>query len=143
MRPSPIRAPTLPLALLLLALLVPGVSAQRLEAVAAPAGALRLDGVLDEDVWARATPGTGFLQREPDEGAPASERTEVRFAYDDDALWIGARMFTANPASIQSLMTRRDREGVSESIVVSLDTYHDRRTAVSFGVTPGGVRLDF
>ena len=130
-------------ALVLLALLAPEAAAQQIRAVAAPTGALRLDGVLDEQVWAGAQPATGFLQRDPDEGAPASERTEVRFAYDEDALWIGARMFSADPGAIQTLMTRRDREGVAEQIVVSLDTYHDRRTAYSFAVTPGGVRIDY
>ena len=69
--------------------------------------------------------------------------TEVRFAYDDDALYVGARMFSRDPAAIRALITRRDREGSSEQIVVSLDTYRDRRTAYTFSVTPAGVRIDY
>jgi hypothetical protein len=103
----------------------------------------RIDGRLTESVWRTAPAITRFTQREPDEGAPAIENTEVRFAYDDDALYIGARMFSANPAAIRALVTRRDRQGSSEQIVISLDTYHDRRTAYTFAVTPAGVRIDY
>lgn len=85
---------------------------------------------------------TDLTQREPDEGAPAIERTEVRIAYDDDALYVGAQMYSKDPSAIVSLVTRRDREGSSERIVISLDTYRDRRTAVTFAVTPAGVRLE-
>ena len=103
----------------------------------------RVDGKLTEAVWSAGPMVTGLTQREPEEGAPAIENTEVRFAYDDDALYIGARMFSANPAAIRALVTRRDREGSSERIVVSLDTYRDRRTAYTFSVTPAGVRIDY
>jgi hypothetical protein len=92
----------------------------------------RLDGRLTENVWRSAPAVTNLTQREPNEGAPAIENTEVRFAYDDDALYIGARMFSADPNAIRALVTRRDREGSSEQIVISLDTYHDRRTAYTF-----------
>ena len=96
----------------------------------------RLDGRLTEAVWRPEPAVTNLTQREPDEGAPAVENTEVRFAYDDDALYVGARMFSRDPAAIRALITRRDREGSSEQIVVSLDTYRDRRTAYTFSVTP-------
>jgi len=103
----------------------------------------RVDGRLTETVWRSAPAVTNLTQREPNEGAPAIENTEVRFAYDDDALYIGARMFSADPNAIRALVTRRDREGSSEQIVISLDTYHDRRTAYTFSVTPAGVRIDY
>ena len=107
------------------------------------ADAPRLDGRLTEPVWQTANAVTNLTQREPDEGAPAIDGTEVRFAYDDDALYIGARMFSRDPGSIRALVTRRDVEGSSEQIVVSLDTYRDRRTAYTFAVTPAGVRIDY
>lgn len=102
-----------------------------------------MDGRLTEAVWQSAPAVTGLVQRTPNEGQRAPENTEVRFAYDDDALYVGARMFSGNPRDIRALITRRDQEGISEFIAVSLDTYRDRRTAYSFGVTPSGVRLDF
>ncbi len=117
--------------------------AQQVRAERVEVGALRLDGRLDEAVWSRAEPAMGFVQREPEEGAPATEATQVRFAYDDAALWIGARMHSGDPSSIVSLVSRRDQEGTSEQLIVSLDTYRDRRTAYSFGVTPAGVRIDY
>jgi hypothetical protein len=103
----------------------------------------RVDGRLTEAIWRSAPAISNLVQREPDEGSPAIENTEVRFAYDDDALYVGARMFSRNPSAIRALITRRDREGSSEQIVVSLDTYRDRRTAYTFSVTPAGVRIDY
>src|SRR5688572_13027353 len=107
------------------------------------AEAVRMDGRLTENVWRSAPAVTRLLQREPNEGEPAPENTEVRFAYDEDALYVGARMFSKNPREIRALVTRRDVEGSSETLFISLDTYRDRRTAYSFGVTAAGVRLDF
>jgi hypothetical protein len=106
------------------------------------AEAVQMDGRLTESVWQSAPPVTGLVQREPNEGQPAPDKTEVRFAYDDDALYVGARMY-GNPRDIRALITRRDQEGISEFVAVTLDTYRDRRTAYSFAVTPSGVRLDF
>ena len=116
--------------------------AQSIQAVRAT-DSPRLDGRLTEAIWQSAPAVTRLTQREPDEGAPANENTEVRFAYDDDALYVGARMFSRDPKAIRALITRRDREGSSEQIVISLDTYRDRRTAYTFCVTPAGVRIDY
>lgn len=104
---------------------------------------IRVDGRLDERPWREAEHASGFVQREPVEGSPASERTEVRILYDDDALYVGARMFSRNPGAVRALVTRRDRESSSEQLTVSLDTYGDKRTAYTFAVTPAGVRIDY
>lgn len=117
--------------------------AQSVQAVRVEGTAPHVDGRLTESVWQSAPAISSLTQREPNEGAPAIEQTEVRFAYDDDALYIGARMYSDDPSAIRRLVTRRDREGSSEQIVVSLDTYHDRRTAYTFSVTPAGVRIDY
>ena len=121
----------------------PADSLKRIDVVRITGAAPRLDGILNESVWRTAPAVTGLIQREPTEGAPATEATEVRFAYDEDALWVGARMHSANPAGIRALITRRDRQGSSEQIIISLDTHKDRRTAYTFSVTPAGVRLDW
>ena len=65
----------------------------------------------------------------------------MSFAYDDTALYVGARM-SSEHAPIQSPLGRRDDVGQSEYIIVALDTYLDHRTAYGFGVTASGVRLD-
>ena len=126
----------------LLAITVTDAGAQSIQAVRV-IDSPRLDGRLTEAVWHTAPAITNLTQREPNEGAPAIENTEVRFAYDDDALYVGARMFSGDPKAIRALVTRRDREGSSEQIVISLDSYHDRRTAYTFSVTPAGVRIDY
>ena len=56
-------------------------------------GSINIDGKLDEPAWAKATPITDFRQQQPREGAPASQRTEVRILYDERAIYIGARMY--------------------------------------------------
>ena len=119
------------------------LEAQSIQAIRMDGPAPRVDGRLVEPVWRSAPAITNLTQREPDEGSPAIENTEVRFAYDDDALYVGARMFSNDPRAIRALVTRRDREGSSEQIAISLDTYRDRRTAYTFVVTAAGVRIDY
>jgi hypothetical protein len=103
-------------------------------------GSIRVDGRLSDDAWRSIAPVVDFVQKEPVEGAPPSDPMEVRFAYDDDALYVGARMESSG--ALQAPLGRRDDEGRAESLIVSLDTYLDRRTASSFGITAAGVRLD-
>jgi hypothetical protein len=105
-------------------------------------GAMRLDGRLDEEAWLRAAPVTDFVQAEPVEGAPPADPMEVRFLYDDTALWIGARMRGSPGVDVKAPMTRRDEGGQADYLQIELDTYLDRRTAYMFGVTAAGVRLD-
>ena len=110
------------------------------QAVRVETGSIRLDGRLDDEAWQRASPITDFLQAEPVERASTSDHMEIRFVYDDTALWIGARM--DNSGGIQAPMSRRDDGDQAEYIQIELDTYLDRRTAYMFGVTASGVRLD-
>ena len=109
-------------------------------AVRVQSGAVNVDGRLDDAAWRDAPPVTEFVQREPTEGAPPTDRMEVRFVYDDDALYVGARMYSDAP--IQAPMGRRDNGDQAEHLLVSLDTYLDRRTSTTFGTTATGVRLD-
>ncbi len=107
------------------------------------ASAIELDGKLTEPAWQTARYVTGLTQREPSEGLPASDSTRVTFIYDDQALYIGARMHSSHPESIRPLVARRDKEGSAEQLVLSFDTFGDRRTAYTFSVTSGGVRVDY
>jgi len=102
-----------------------------------------VDGRLDDEAWRSALPIVDFTQKEPVEGAPATQRMEVRFVYDNDAVYVGARMFAAAGETIQAPLGRRDNLGSqAEHFFVSLDTYHDQRTAYTFGVSASGVRMD-
>ncbi|MEZ5290048.1 MAG: DUF5916 domain-containing protein [Vicinamibacterales bacterium] len=106
------------------------------------AGDITVDGRLTESVWRTATPLADLVQKEPTQGAPPTDGMEVRFAYDDRAFYVGARMFAKSAAAIQAPLGRRDVVDQAERILIGLDTFHDRRTAVVLGVTAAGVRLD-
>ncbi len=104
---------------------------------------IRLDGSLDEDLWEDALYTSGFFQRDPEEGSPSTERTDVAFFYDDQALYVGARLEKSDGNEIIATVSRRDNPGNSEAFIITLDTYHDRRTSYSFAVTATGVRVDY
>ncbi|MDE2980577.1 MAG: DUF5916 domain-containing protein [Gemmatimonadota bacterium] len=102
-----------------------------------------LDGILDDPVWQNAIPVTGFRRDRPGDGLPAAEKTEVRVAYTDDALYVGARMYDRDPSRISLLRGRRDSFMQSnDQFLIQLDSYHDHRTTFVFGVTPAGGRND-
>ena len=104
---------------------------------------VRLDGILNEQVWSTAQAGSDFIQRFPNPGQGATLRTEVRVAYDDAAVYVAARMFDPHPDSIAAPLARRDPEDInSDWIDVIFDSYNDRRTAYRFGVNPAGTKLD-
>jgi hypothetical protein len=105
-------------------------------------GDIRLDGVLDEAAWQDAAVGGDFVQREPDSGSPASERTEVRVLYSPHAVYIGVRAHDSAPERIRGELARRDQTTQADEIAVYLDTYHDRRTAFMFAVNPRGAIRD-
>jgi len=112
------------------------VQAVRLEAP------ITLDGALTDPAWARAVVVTGFRQRDPDEGQPASLPTEVRLVYDDAALYVGARLYDTAPDSIVARLARRDNWITSDRFLVFIDSYLDRRTGFFFGVNAAGTLYD-
>lgn len=101
-----------------------------------------MDGRLDDPNWALATPVTDLRQSDPHEGAVVSESTAVRILYDDDALYIGVRLFDHEPPKIARHLGRRDSFTQSDDFRVLIDSYHDHRTAYRFDVTPLGVKGD-
>ncbi len=102
----------------------------------------QIDGKLNDPAWDKAVFASGFVQKEPVEGAAPTERTEVGILYDNHAIYVAARMYSDNPGEIPLYLNRRDNHGKTEQFAISLDTYHDRRTAYGFGVTASGVRFD-
>ncbi len=103
----------------------------------------RIDGRLDEEEWQSAPILSGFIQNAPFEGRPASERTEVRILFDDDALYIGAWLYDSNPAGILQGESRRDASlNETDAFVLIFDTYHDRQNGFVFGTTPAGIEYD-
>ena len=106
-------------------------------------GTITLDGKLDDAAWAQAVWISDFVQKRPREGAPPSDSMRIAIVYDDDAVYVGARMFSRDPSKIQAPLSRRDNTFQAERMWVSFDSYRDKRTAYSFGVTASGVRADW
>lgn len=102
-----------------------------------------IDGKLDDAAWQEARFVSDFVQKQPAWGVPPSRTTEIALVYDHEALYVGARLHAPGPEDIQAVMTRRDDTGTAERIIISFDTFRDRRTAVSFAVTAAGVRADW
>ena len=111
-------------------------------------GAFKLDGRLDDSVWQVAPAATGLRQSHPigaavSAGDPATQRTEVRFAYDDAALYVGARMFDdSGTRGVRTRLARRDADVSSDYLQVIFDTYHDHIGRLLFWVNPSGVKQD-
>ena len=102
-----------------------------------------VDGRLTEPAWFEATPLTGFVQRELHEGAPVTERTEVRILTDGRALYVGAWLYDTDPAGIVPGEQVRDGDiSKSDYFGILLDTYHDRQNGFVFTTTPAAIEYD-
>ncbi len=114
-----------------------------------------IDGRLDEDAWKQATPITELRQQRPVEGGAATLATEVRILYDDEALYVGARMSEpSGAAGIRAPLARRDQLLASngnngsfnslttDKFAVVLDPYHNHLDEIWFEINPAGVRGD-
>ena len=103
-----------------------------------------IDGVLDDQAWAQAALIDEFVQQEPLEGAPATERTEVRVLYDGANLYIGVLAFDSSPERVTATEMRRDGSQITneDSFQIILDTFMDSRSAYMFVVSPLGAMLD-
>jgi len=98
----------------------------------------RLDGVLDDAVWQKAPRFSGFTQREPDEGAAATESTEVQFAFDDQALYVAVTFHDREADEIVARMTRRDSWSESDRFALYIDPHHDHQTGYWFQISASG-----
>jgi hypothetical protein len=104
---------------------------------------ITIDGILDEAVWAQALPAADFIQADPSEGQPASEATEVRIAFDDENLYIGAICRDSQPSAIVVNDIRKDfADREQDTFEVLLDTFADRRNGFVFVTNAEGARAD-
>ena len=99
-----------------------------------------IDGRLDDAAWAAAPVIDAMQQQRPDNGQPGSERTEIRLLFDDDALYVGARLHDRSP--VTRLLGRRDTFLECDWLGILLDPLLDRRTGNAFFVNPDGVQYD-
>jgi hypothetical protein len=128
----------------------PAVPATRLPP-GAPAPVI--DGRLDDEAWGLAVPATGFRQREPRSGAPATDATEVRVLFDDRALYVAVVARAADPDAVVGRILHRDRVmrrggmgspefAGDDAVAILLDTFHDRRNAFVFATNVNGATFD-
>ena len=105
---------------------------------------LRIDGRLDERIYASVPPLSDFIQNEPTAGAPATEKTEVWVAFDRDHVYVSIRAWESQPDRMIVNEMRRDSQNIWQNGSVSFmfDTYYDRRNAVSFDINALGGRGD-
>src|SRR6266404_525488 len=103
----------------------------------------RLDGTLDGQLWQSAKVITDFRQREPNEGEPATERTEVRILYTRHAVYFGIHCYDSVPSRIIATELRRDvSQDLNDHFEILIDSSHDRRGAYVFEVNPLGTQSD-
>jgi hypothetical protein len=118
-------------------------SATRSALVTATAEPLTIDGVLDEPIWL-AAPAIGDLtQRQPEQGAPPTERTDVRLLYDRDHLYVGVVAYDAEPHRMIGTQMARDASlSADDRVEIVLDTFRDQRSAFYFATNPSGALVD-
>jgi hypothetical protein len=138
---------------LLLALAAASQAAERSLAAVRTSEAVVLDGRLEEPAWRLAGAAGGFRQREPNEGAPASEATEVRVLYDDRSLYVGIQAFDREPEKVIARILQRDRVieasfddhatwAGDDGVAIVLDPFHDHRNAFLFATNANGAEFD-
>ncbi len=120
----------------------------------APGTAVRLDGQLTEPFWSTVPAATGFRQREPAVGQPATEPTEVRVAFDGTTIYVGVLARDSRPDQVIARVLQRDQVvRVSELepglrfkgedvVAILLDPFHDRRSAYLFATNANGAEFD-
>ncbi|MBN1224454.1 MAG: carbohydrate binding family 9 domain-containing protein [Candidatus Aminicenantes bacterium] len=115
-----------------------------LEVKATPtAQKLTVDGRLDEPAWQESEVISRLIQREPNEGEPATEPTEIRILYDDKFLYIGVLCFDSQSDKIVANEMRRDEQLRNDDFFeIFIDTYHDHRNAFYFSTNPLGAKRD-
>jgi hypothetical protein len=103
----------------------------------------KVDGSLDDSVWANAVPVDGFIQRDPDYWMPSTERTVARILYDDEQLYFSFECYMSDQYQMVANNMRRDSEiHGDDNIQVLLDTYNDRQTGFFFFINPLGAQRD-
>ena len=101
-----------------------------------------IDGILNDNAWNNVIVANEFIQVEPYNGAPSTQKSEIKFIYDDEAIYIGAMLYDTAPDSIVSELSKRDNLGISDNFGIHIDPFNDASIAYSFSVNPAGVQMD-
>lgn len=102
----------------------------------------KIDSNLNDSCWIHATPAVDFIQNQLHPGLPSEQKSEVKIAYDDMAIYIGAILYDTSPDSILHELSTRDNEANADLFGVLFDTYNDDINAFGFFVTAAGTQID-
>ena len=105
---------------------------------------VRIDGVLDDALY-NSPPIDGFIQLEPRAGEPATERTDVWLAFDDDNIYVGVRCWDDQMDTLVATEMRRDSTLIwqgNDLVSIIFDPFYDRRNSIAFTINPLGGRSD-
>jgi hypothetical protein len=106
-------------------------------------GELNFDGVIDDECWDKLTP-LPMVMHTPNFGNEPSEKSEVMICYDNNYLYVGARLFDSKPSEMLISSKKRDESTVAnEELILIFDSFNDKENALGFGTTPTGLRNDF
>jgi hypothetical protein len=100
-----------------------------------------IDGILDDEVWKDGAWTDDFMQYEPKNGKPTSQKTEFKIVYDNDNIYAAFKAYDTAPDSIVNRLTRRD-DPDGDLVGVIFDSFHDLRTGFLFGISSSGVKYD-
>src|SRR5690606_17941313 len=105
---------------------------------------VKIDGILDEEVWQTTNAAANFVERRPNNGKtePDSLKSVVKVLYDDTGIYFGAMLYDTNPAKIAKELTERDNIENDDIFGVTLNGYNDHQQSLEFLLTPAGVQAD-
>ena len=102
----------------------------------------RIDGFLDDACWRDAPKIDRFVQREPEDGAPSHERSEVQVLYTEEEIFVGVTLYDSDPRGPKTLLGRKDNSLLCDNVTIWFDSLEDKRSAFSFTLNPSGVKKD-
>lgn len=103
---------------------------------------IKIDGILNEKTYQSASPAKDFFQIQPYNGKAAMQPSEVYILDDENAIYVGAKMYDSHPDSIFNYLTERDNMGMSDYFGIYFDPYNTGQVAYGFFITPAGIQVD-
>lgn len=103
-----------------------------------------IDGQLDDDVYSEVRAISDFIQNDPNEGAPASEKTEIWVLFDDENVYVSGRAWESQPDRMMVTEMRRDNSNIgrNDNVAWSFDSFYDRRNGTMWEINALGGRMD-
>lgn len=102
----------------------------------------KIDGKLNDSCWQNIPVATDFVTNEPVFGKPAAQKTEVKFIYDNDAIYLAYYLYDSEPNKIIKVLCERDKNIIADEIMVAVDTYGEKTSAFRLQLNAAGVQFD-